>query len=115
MAFQIICLTETWLNAMCFDHKLFPDSFTTFRSDSGSSTNPRGGVVIAVSSRIGTFKRSYAFQFYEECVRFEIFTQNARSLLTDNHYFSPDTKPDALSKYFCSLEKNVDTKNHRFS
>jgi hypothetical protein len=43
--FQIVCLTETWLNDICFDHKLFPDPFTIFHSDRVSSTKSKGGGV----------------------------------------------------------------------
>jgi hypothetical protein len=106
MDFQIICLTETWLNDMCFDHKLFPDSFTIFRSYRVSSSKSRGGgVLIAVSSRFRAFKRRDDLQFYEECVWVEISTQNNRNLLIGNHYFPLDIKPEFISKYFCSLEK----------
>jgi hypothetical protein len=76
MDFQIICLTETWLNDMCFDQKLFPDSYTIFRSDRVNSTKYRGGgVLTAVSFRVRSFKRRYDLQFYEECVSVEISTQ----------------------------------------
>jgi hypothetical protein len=33
MDHKIICLTEAWLNDMCYDHNLFPDGYTAFRSD----------------------------------------------------------------------------------
>jgi hypothetical protein len=87
MDFQIVCLTEAWLNDMCFDHKLLPDSFTIFCSDRVSSTKSRGGGgIIAISSRVRTFKHRYDLQFYEERVWVEIPTQNGRSLLIGNHY-----------------------------
>jgi hypothetical protein len=113
MYFQIICLTETWLNDTCFDHKLFPDSYTIFRSDRVNSNKSRGaGVLTAVSSRVRSFKRRYDLQFYEECVWVEISTKNGRSPLIGNHYFPPDIKPELMSKYLCSLEKPLDTRNH---
>jgi hypothetical protein len=88
MDFQIIFLAEAWLNDMCFDHELFPDSFTTFRSDRISNTKARrGGVLIAVASRVHTSKRRYDLQFYEEYDWVEISTENGRSLLIGNHYF----------------------------
>jgi hypothetical protein len=31
--FDIICLSETWLNDLCYDHNLFPNSYTVYRSD----------------------------------------------------------------------------------
>jgi hypothetical protein len=37
---SVPCLTETWLNELCFDGKTFPDSFTSLHSN--SSTQYRG-------------------------------------------------------------------------
>jgi hypothetical protein len=31
--YNIICLTETWLDDLCYDHNLFSDCYTVFRSD----------------------------------------------------------------------------------
>ena len=66
MEFQIICLNETWLNDICFDHKLFPVSFTTVRSYTVSSTKSSAAVLTAVSSAVGTYKRRYDLQVYNE-------------------------------------------------
>jgi hypothetical protein len=53
MDYQTVCYTEACLNDMYFDHKLFPDFFTIFRSDRVSSTKSMvGAVLIAVSSRV---------------------------------------------------------------
>jgi hypothetical protein len=35
------------------------------------------------------------------------------NLLIGNHYFPPDTKPEIIINYFCSLEDRLDTKNFR--
>jgi hypothetical protein len=31
--YNILCLTETWLNYLFYDHNLFPGNFNVFRSD----------------------------------------------------------------------------------
>jgi hypothetical protein len=96
---------------MCFDQNVFPESFTIFCSDRVSSTKSKGGgFLIAVSSRACTFKCRYDLQFYHECTWVKISTQSSPSLLIGNDY-PPDTKQDVISKYFCSLEKNLDTTN----
>ena len=64
--FQIICLNETYLNDICFYHKLFPVSFTTVRSDTVSSTKSSAAVLTAVSSAVGTYKHRCDLQFYDE-------------------------------------------------
>ena len=64
MDFQIICLTETWLNDICFNHKLSPDSFTIFHSDRVSSTKSRGGgVLIAVLLEFGPLNPGVIYSF----------------------------------------------------
>jgi hypothetical protein len=46
--YNIICLTdcETWLNDLCYDHNLFSDCYTVFRSDRASVNKTRGGGVL---------------------------------------------------------------------
>jgi hypothetical protein len=51
-----------------------------------------GGVLIAVSSRVGTFKRRYVLQFYEEYVWVEIYTQTALVYLLVITIFLPIPK-----------------------
>jgi hypothetical protein len=75
MDFLIICLSEAWLNDMCFNSKQLPDSFITFCFDRVSSTKSGGGsVVIVISSRVCTCKHKYDLQFYEECMSVQIST-----------------------------------------
>ena len=43
----------------------------------------------------------------------EIFTLSGRSALNGNHCPPPPaTKTEVISKYFCTLEKNLDTNIH---
>jgi hypothetical protein len=111
--YSIICLTETWLNDLCY-HNLFPDWYTVFRSDRASVNTTRGGeVLIALSSRVRSYKRRYDLEFYDECVWVEIPTLDSLNLLIGNHYFPPDTKPGNIVSYFRFLENNLDTHNFR--
>jgi len=65
---QIICLNETWLNDICFYYKLFPNSLTTVRSDTGSSTKSSPDVLTAVPSAVVTYNRRYDLQFMTNCL-----------------------------------------------
>jgi hypothetical protein len=108
--YNIICLTETWLNDPCYYHSLFPDCYTVFRSDRASVNKTRGGgVLIALSSRVRPYKRRYDLEFYDECVWVEIPTLDRLNLLIGNHYFPLDTKPENIVSYFRFLENILDT------
>jgi hypothetical protein len=51
MDFDVFCLTDTWLNDLCFDCNLFPENVHIFRSDRVSSSKSRGGgILISVPS-----------------------------------------------------------------
>jgi hypothetical protein len=61
-----MCLNETLLNDICFDHKLFPNSLTAVLSDKVSRNKSNTAVLRAVPSAVGTYKRRYDLQFYDE-------------------------------------------------
>jgi hypothetical protein len=42
---NIICSTEIWVHDLCYDHNLFPDCHTVFRSVRASVNKTRGGRV----------------------------------------------------------------------
>jgi hypothetical protein len=112
--YNIICLAETWLNDLCYDHNLFPDHYTVFRCDRVSTNKTRGGgVLIALSANVRSCKRRYDLEFYEECVWAEIPTFNGFNLLIGNHYFPPDTKPEIIANYFLFVETKLDSQNFR--
>jgi hypothetical protein len=90
MDHKIICLTETWLNDMCYDHNLFPDGYTVLRSDRVCTYKTRGGgVLIALSPKVRSYKRRCDLEFLDECVWVEIPTYDGINLLIGNHYFPP--------------------------
>jgi hypothetical protein len=71
--YNIICLGVTWLDDMCYDHTVYPDCYTVFRSDRASvSKISDGGVLIALSSRVRFCKRRYNLESCDECVLVEI-------------------------------------------
>jgi hypothetical protein len=99
---------------MCYDHNLFPDGYTVFRSDRICANKTRGGgVLIALSPRVRSCKRRCDLESLEEFVWVEIPTYDGLNLLIGNHYFLPDTKPEIITNYFSFLENNLDTQNFR--
>jgi exonuclease III len=81
---NIICLTETRLNDLCYNHNLFPDCYTVFRS---VNKTRGGGVPIVLSSRVRSYKRRHDLEYCDECVWIEIPTLDGLNLLIGNHYF----------------------------
>jgi hypothetical protein len=55
--FDIICLSETWLNDLCYDHNLFPSRYTVNWSDRPYINKARGGGVLTAS--LGPCSRRY--------------------------------------------------------
>jgi hypothetical protein len=61
-----------------------------FSSDRAAVNKTRGsGVLIALSSRVRSFKSRYDLESCDECVWVEITTSNGLNLLTGNPYFLP--------------------------
>jgi hypothetical protein len=113
-AIILFFLTETWLNALCYDHNLFPDCYTVLRSERPSVNKTLGGgVLIALSSRVRSYKRRHNLEYCEECVWVEIPTLDGFNLLIGNHYFPPDAKSENIATYFRFLENYLDTHNFR--
>jgi hypothetical protein len=83
---NIICFTESWLNDLCYDHNLFPDCYTVFRSDRAFVNKTcGGGVLIDLSSRVRSYKRRYDLEYCDECVWVEIPNLDRLNLLIGNH------------------------------
>jgi hypothetical protein len=62
--FDIICLSETWLNDLCYDHNLFPNRYTVYRSDRPCINKARGGgVLTAITASLGSCSCSAASVF----------------------------------------------------
>jgi exonuclease III len=53
--FDIICLSETWLNDLCYDHNLFPSRYTVYWSDRLSINKGHGGgVLTTITASLGS-------------------------------------------------------------
>ena len=55
-SYDVICLSETWLNDSFFNNEIFPDSYNVFRCDNNSTLSYKtrgGGVLIALDKKVG--------------------------------------------------------------
>jgi hypothetical protein len=110
--FDIISLSETWLNDQCYDQNLFPSRYTVYRSDRAYvNKDSVGGILTAIDTSLGSCSRRYDLELCSECVWVEIPTADGISMLTGNHYFSPETEPEVITAYFHYLENILGTNN----
>jgi hypothetical protein len=90
MDYNTVCLTETWLNDLCYDHSLFLGCYTVFLSDMAAVNKTRGrGILIALRSRVRSRKDRYVLESCDECVWVEIPTSDGLNFLIVNHYIPP--------------------------
>lgn len=67
--YEIICLTETWLNESFSTQDFFPGTYTVYRSDRDCIDKLRGGgVLTAVSDTVFGIKRRPDLEFFHESV-----------------------------------------------
>ncbi|PNF15466.1 hypothetical protein B7P43_G17549 [Cryptotermes secundus] len=112
--YEIICLSKTWLNDLCYDHNLFPNQYTVYRSDRPYINKVRGGgALTAITASLGSCRRRYDLELCSECVWVEVPSADGINMLIGNHYFSPYTKLEVITAYFRQLENILDTNNTR--
>jgi hypothetical protein len=103
--FNTIFLSETRLNAQCYNYNFFPCRYTVYRSHREYTNKaPGGGISKAIATSLGSCNHRYDLELCSECVWVEVPTADGISILTGNHYFAPDTKPDVITVYFHHLE-----------
>jgi hypothetical protein len=79
---NIICLTETWLNHLCYNHSSLHDCYTVFCSDRDCVQKTRGGgVLTAVSSSAHSCKCRCHLESWDECVWIEVPTHDGLHVL----------------------------------
>ena len=105
--FNMICLTETWLNTSISDSFLFPNNYTVYRSDRDPLLSNKlrgGGVLIAVDNLLHS-KRRHDLELTPECLWIELPDRNNTNYLIGNHYFPPNIDPNIVITYFRNLEQ----------
>jgi hypothetical protein len=65
--FPVICLTETWLNGLCYNQNLFPGTYLVYRVDRVSTVKSRGGgALIAISYNVSGIVHRADLELVEE-------------------------------------------------
>jgi hypothetical protein len=75
-----------WLNSLCYDYNLFPNSYTVFRAGRLSTNKTRGsGEPIALSSRMRSYILTCNIQWCDLCTWAVIHaSKNVRLLFSNN-------------------------------
>lgn len=104
--FDVIVLTETWLNGSVLDRELFDNRYEVYRRDRESSgfhsSRDGGGVLIAVSRR---YKSSRLFGYESDCedlwVRMEVADKNKKKeqLYICSVYIPPPVQKHMLDHF----------------
>jgi len=104
--FDVISLTETWLNDSVHDEEiLFNSDYNIFRRDRDDSVSIKkdgGGVLLAVSSKFPAKRRS-DFESNIEIIWIEFKVDNCRKVFCGTVYVPPDTK----ASVYASLEESL--------
>lgn len=118
--YEIIILTETWLNCDIFDAEIFDDRYQVFRRDRQSKTmnegKEGGGVLIAVQKCFDAYRNSNLETLCEDLwVTIELSGRFCRSKL---HlcaiYLPPPVKMDCMAHLTSKLEGSLDYLNNVF-
>lgn len=112
--YDVIVLTETWLNSNIFTSELFDSRYTVHRKDrviSGSSKSDGGGVVIAVSNKIQSSRISNWETGLEDMwVSIDIIVNNIpKKLALCSIYLPPPSKLETLNAF---LDNSTDVLDH---
>lgn len=107
-AFDVISLTETWLNDSVFDQEILVNSrYNIFRRDrdlSNSTKKDGGGVLLAVDSQLPSLRRC-DLETGIEILWVEIKIGVSRSVFLGTAYLPPDSDLSAVSSLDASIEK----------
>lgn len=83
--YDVIILTETWLNSTVFDNEIFSDDYLVYRCDRNNLNCPGkqegGGVLIAVKSKFRSSRLNSSFDEHIEHVCVSLYTQTNRIIL----------------------------------
>lgn len=103
---DIIALTETWLNSSVYNAELFPDGYQVYRRDrcqlqTGKSRG--GGVLVAISNNIKV-QRLYNLENSGENLWLRLELSNKSTIILCNVYFPPNSPLVDYCSFFEKLD-----------
>ena len=99
--FDVVLITETWLNAAIFDTEILP-GYTIYRRDRGERA---GGVLVAIKRDIQSARRNDLERESTEFVVVELRNGHDKPVLLYCSYH-PDIAPEPLTQLNSSLQEN---------
>lgn len=103
---DIVAITETWLNDSIFSAELFPDQYQVYRRDrcqlrTGMSRG--GGVLVGVASHIKS-RRLHFLETEGENIWLKLEFPNNISLIVPVAYFKPNSSLNHYINYFEKID-----------
>lgn len=114
-SYDIICLTETWLNEEIPSSLYFTPRYAVFRKDRDYRATGQkygGGALIAIDCGYNAIRRS-DLEDEIECVWTEIPVADGLNILLGNYYFCPGFSADNFIAHFDSLLNRIDFSKYR--
>ena len=99
--FDVVLITETWLNAAIFDTEILP-GYTIYRRDRGERA---GGVLVAIKRDIQSARRNDLERESTELVVVELRNGHDKPVLL-YCFYHPDIAPEPLTQLNSSLQEN---------
>ena len=99
--FDVVLITETWLNAAIFDTEILP-GYTIYRRDRGERA---GGVLVAIKRDIQSSRRNDLERESTELVVVELRNGHDKPVLL-YCFYHPDIAPEPLTQLNSSLQEN---------
>lgn len=100
-SYDIVCVTESWLNPSIFNHEILSNNFTIFRRDRNSRG---GGILVAVNNRFQS--RLISTHEYIEQINVEMISNEKIQI---SCWYVPPGSPDIYLNNVLTAITSLDT------
>lgn len=104
--YDIVAITETWLNDSVLNAELFPPGYQVFRRDRSTGQSRGGGVLLAVSNLIQA-RRLQHLESDGENLWVKLELSNKKSFIISVVYFPPNSPMHVYDSFFEKLDSIV--------